>query len=174
MSASLKYSLDANIFIEAGRRYYAFDICPGFWASLVWHHQRDRLDSIDRVRDELLRGNDALSEWASTRAPTGLFVTTSSQDILDLYGQIITWSQSQSSFQPQAIADFANSADAWLVAYAKARSRMLVTHEVHSPDARRRIPIPNVCSAFGVQRTDTFAMLRDLGVSLTWQPPASS
>ncbi len=28
------FVLDSNIFIEAHRRYYAFDICPGFWDSL--------------------------------------------------------------------------------------------------------------------------------------------
>ncbi len=25
------YLFDANVFIEAKNRYYAFDICPGFW-----------------------------------------------------------------------------------------------------------------------------------------------
>ena len=27
----MKYLLDSNVFIEAKNRYYAFDICPGFW-----------------------------------------------------------------------------------------------------------------------------------------------
>lgn len=26
-----KYILDANVFIEAHRRYYSFDIAPSFW-----------------------------------------------------------------------------------------------------------------------------------------------
>jgi hypothetical protein len=30
-----KYLLDSNVFIEAYRRYYSFDICPGFWDCLV-------------------------------------------------------------------------------------------------------------------------------------------
>jgi len=32
-----EYVLDANVFIEAARRYYAFDIAPPFWESLVQH-----------------------------------------------------------------------------------------------------------------------------------------
>jgi len=30
-----RYILDANVFIEATRRYYAFDLAPKFWDSLV-------------------------------------------------------------------------------------------------------------------------------------------
>jgi len=29
------YVLDANVFIEAARRYYAFDIAPKFWDTLI-------------------------------------------------------------------------------------------------------------------------------------------
>lgn len=43
-----RYLLDANSFIEAKRRHYAFDICPGFWAALLAHHGGSRLASIDR------------------------------------------------------------------------------------------------------------------------------
>lgn len=31
MTASCAFVLDANVFIEAHRRYYAFDIAPFFW-----------------------------------------------------------------------------------------------------------------------------------------------
>lgn len=30
----MKYCLDANVFVEAHRRYYAFDIAPPFWRAL--------------------------------------------------------------------------------------------------------------------------------------------
>jgi len=30
-ASELQYILDANVFIEAYKRYYAFDLCPGFW-----------------------------------------------------------------------------------------------------------------------------------------------
>ena len=39
------------------RTYYAFDICPGFWKSVVHHHRAGRVFNIDRMRSELLAGH---------------------------------------------------------------------------------------------------------------------
>ena len=39
--------LDANVFIEAKNRYYAFDIHPGFWAWIQDAHSRDEVATID-------------------------------------------------------------------------------------------------------------------------------
>lgn len=33
------YLLDANVLMEAARRYYAFDIAPGFWQALIQLHR---------------------------------------------------------------------------------------------------------------------------------------
>jgi len=74
------------------------------------------------------------------------------------------WVQVRSQFSDAAKADFANGADGWLVAFAKSKGRIVVTHEVLDPNIRRKVPIPNVCNAFGVNYVDTFAMLRELGV----------
>ena len=58
MPDTVKYILDANIFIEAKRRYYAFNLCPGFWDSLLHHNSTGNLESIDRVGKELSEGDD--------------------------------------------------------------------------------------------------------------------
>jgi hypothetical protein len=57
------YVLDANVFIEAARRYYAFDVAPTFWTGLVHHATQGRIKSIDKIKQELERGNDDLAEW---------------------------------------------------------------------------------------------------------------
>ena len=57
------FVLDANIFIEAHRRYYAQDLCPGFWDCLTHFSIERRILSIDRVRDELFVSQDRLVEW---------------------------------------------------------------------------------------------------------------
>lgn len=44
--------------------------------------------------------------------------------------------------------------------------RIVVTLEKFDPQVRRKIPIPNVCQAFGVRFIDTFGLLRTLGVRL--------
>jgi hypothetical protein len=60
------YLLDTNIFIEAHRRYYAMDLCPGFWDCLAHHCQKPRLLSVDRVRNEINEG-DKLSRGLNRR-----------------------------------------------------------------------------------------------------------
>ena len=64
-----RYLLDANVFIEAHRRYYAFDIVPAFWSSLLSLHESDEVLSIDRVRGELAAAKDVLADWAIKTAP---------------------------------------------------------------------------------------------------------
>lgn len=167
MTASFAYVLDANVFIEAARRYYAFDIVPAFWQALTKLASNGRVMSIDRVKAELVRGKDELAEWADGQFHQW-FVSTNDVDLLDAYRQIMIWAQSQSQFTDEAKAEFAraDNADAWMVAYGSAKGCIVVTHEQLDPNVRRRIPIPNVCHAFGVSYVDTFQMLRALGVRL--------
>ena len=35
MSATSPYLLDTNIYLDAMKRYYAFDLCPVFWARFL-------------------------------------------------------------------------------------------------------------------------------------------
>jgi Domain of unknown function (DUF4411) len=77
MSDGERYLLDANAFIEAHRRYYAFDLCPGYWEALLAYHAAGRLYSIDRVRDELLQGDDPLADWVKSEVPEAFCTNTS-------------------------------------------------------------------------------------------------
>ncbi len=169
MPSDRKYLLDANVFIEANRRYYAFDLCPGFWDCLVSHHQGERIQSIDRVKQELERGGDDLLEWVTSVMPVTCFASSDDPAVTGEFGQILVWVQGQAQFFPEAKAEFAADTDGWLIAYAKARNLVLVTQEVLSPDARRKIPMPNVCEVFNVPYVNTFAMLRDLETRFHWQ-----
>ena len=161
------YVLDTNVFIEAARRYYAFDIVPSFWKALVVHAQAGRLISIDRVKDELDRGKDDLGAWARSHFAAH-FVSTNEDPIIGAYGQLMAWAYSQSQFSNPAKAEFAaaDNADAWVVAYAMVKSCIVVTHETYNTQIRRKIPIPNACRAMGAKDVDTFTMLRNLGVKL--------
>jgi predicted nucleic acid-binding protein len=157
------YVLDTNVFIEAARRYYAFDIAPPFWESLVQHAANGRIYSIDRVKQELERGKDELTTWATSQF-NDAFASTDEEDVIESYSEVISWVQAQDQFLDAAKANFAAVADGWLVAYAKAKGYIVVTHEPPAIDARSKVPIPNVCEALGVSYVDTFAMLRELGV----------
>lgn len=160
------YILDANVFIEAARRYYAFDLAPRFWETLTEHATKGRIKSIDRVRHELEHGNDELKTWANGHF-SHAFVSTDDDVVLSVYADIMNWVFTQEQFSDSAKAEFASGADGWLVAYAKVNGNVVVTHEVFNPDIRRKVPIPNVCQAFGVPFLNTFEMLRTLGVRWT-------
>jgi hypothetical protein len=157
------FVLDANVFMEAARRYYAFDLVPPFWETLVEFAEAGRLESIDRVKKEIEKGKDDLAEWAGSHF-SDAFASTDEDSINALYADIMSWVESQTQYTDAAKADFAGDADGWLVAYAKTKNRILITHEVAAPDAKAKIPIPNVCLAFDVEFEDTFQMLRKLGV----------
>jgi hypothetical protein len=172
MSEPRKYALDSSIFVEAKRRYYAFDLCPGFWDTLLWHQERDRLSSIDRIKEELDRGGDDLTVWINDVMPETCFVSTDDSNVIRWFGEMVAWVQTQSQFLPEAKAEFAAGVDGWLIAYAKTNGLVLVTHEVLKPDIRRKVPIPNVCAEFDVACVDTFDMLRDFETQFTWRPSA--
>jgi hypothetical protein len=171
VNTSVCYLLDANVFIEANRRYYAFDICPGFWDALLWHHGKGHIGSIDRVRDELTRGNDALKDWVEDAVPSACFSASNASAVTSLFGQMMAWVHSQAQFQPAAKAEFAVKPDGWLVAYAKANGLTVVTHEVPNHEIKKKVPIPNVCEAFSLRYVDTFDMLRGLKSRLDWNRP---
>lgn len=162
MTAGPLYVLDANVLIEAFQRYYAFDLVPEFWDGLVWHSQAGRICSIDRIQDELERGKDELAKWADGSFGHA-FASTRDKDVIEAYRRVIQWSESQARFTRSAKSQFAQTADAWLVAYALAKGCTLVTHETPAPNGRNQVKIPDVCIAFGVVFQNTFAMLRDLG-----------
>jgi len=149
-TSSPVYVLDTNVFVQAHRRHYAFDICPGFWDCLVHHHQTGQIVT-------------------KLSAPSTLFATTSDASVVQNYADIVSWAQANSQFNSEAKTGFAQVADAWLCAYAKANDQhIVVTHEELSPQAKRRVPIPNVCQQFGVDYVDPFTMLKDLKVRFSW------
>lgn len=160
---SERYLLDANVFIEAKNRYYGLDICPGFWHSLISQHECERVFSIDRIRSELAQQDDELKQWLAAEAPKSFFKKTEDQRVIDEFQKMVTWVFDQSTLTDPGKSEFASVADGWLIAYASVNHLTVVTHEVYAPEARRRVPIPNVCVEFDVAYVDTFTMLRDLG-----------
>jgi len=163
MSVGRRFVLDANVFIEAHQKYYAFDICPGFWLALVRQHAAKRVFSIDKIKAELVAHGDALNKWVTQTAGNTFFKGTADKSVADVYREMVNWVQGEQQFTPQAKAEFAAVADGWVVAYAKANGLVVVTHEEFAPDVQKKVPIPNVCLEFDVEYCNTFEMLRELG-----------
>lgn len=166
-----RFVLDANAFIQAKRRFYALDFCPGYWRTLVWHRQRGHLTSIDRVRDELERGGDDLWAWARREFGDDGFASTRQAEVAAAYAEIVAWVNAQTQFLDAAKTAFLAVADGWIAAYARVENVVVVTLEEFDPLVRKRAPLPNVCRAFDVESITPFEMLRRLHVKLDWESP---
>lgn len=155
------YILDSNVFMEAKNRYYAFDIVPGFWEALIDHAGTGHIQSIDRVRAEIDKGEDDLKAWANSSFHLW-FASTDDPLVTNAYRRIIEWANQQQQFDRVAKAEISRTenADAWLVAYALSKDYVVVTHEQCNRNAKARIPIPNICQAFNVQCCDIYQVLR--------------
>ncbi|MDX2559346.1 DUF4411 family protein [Streptomyces sp. TX20-6-3] len=151
------YLVDSNVLIEAKNRYYAFDIAPGFWAWLDHAHKNSIACSIDPVRDELIDGEDELAAWAQGHRD---FFRPIDEATTANFGPLTTWTYSR-PYTAAAVTEFlTNTADFYLVAYARAHQHTLVTHEQSRPDSRKRVLIPDACQALGVVYANPFVMLR--------------
>lgn len=169
MSANPVYLVDSDVFITAKNRYYAFDICPGFWDSMIRECKSGRLRSISRVRRELLNGQpeENLVKWVKRELPREFFLDEDEPDVQKAFGSVMLWVQQHNQYFDSAKASFATKADGWLVAYAMVHGVKVATNELANPNSRKEVKLGDVCSQFHVQFEDTFAMLRTLRVHYT-------
>jgi hypothetical protein len=170
MNDQTAFVIDSNILIQAHRQYYSFAICPGFWESILHHHQCTKVFSIDRVKEEIT-GKDELALWVRDTAPKSFFCSTNEVPIIGNFAEIMQWVESNQQFTDGAKEEFAKVADGWLVAYACAKGLTLVTHEEIRPNSKFRVPIPNICRQFGVNHLNTFDMLKHLQTRFHWNRP---
>src|SRR3989304_6097538 len=97
VNESPPYLLDANVFIEAAKRYYAFDIAPGFWQKLAQLAGQVRVRRVDRVQKELMKGNDQLADWAKNHF-AGAFLSTDEPQVIAKYQEVMRWVSAQGQF----------------------------------------------------------------------------
>jgi len=107
--ANSRYVLDSNVFIEAAKQYYAFDLAPGFWKSLVAYAKSGEVISIDRVKQELDRVKDGVTTWADSDFREA-FASTDETAVVQVYGRIVNWAQRQTRYSSSARAEFAQVA----------------------------------------------------------------
>lgn len=87
------YIVDADVLITAKNRYYVFDLCPGFWESLIYHHQEGRIYSIISVRTEVFAGRQTedLVQWAKGEVSQTFFRIVDTEDVMEAYNEIVEW-----------------------------------------------------------------------------------
>ena len=158
-----EYLLDANVLIQASKDYYAVELVPTFWQHLA---NQPTISSVDKVKNEIDKRNTFLFNWAKNDFTR--WESTSGEETMKQYQLLMEWSKSHEQFKEYAKEEFANEnkADAWLVAHALVTERVVVTDEKLNTDVKKRIPIPNVCVAFGIRYINTFDMLHKLRIRL--------
>ncbi len=169
MNKKTQYLLDANVMMEAKRRYYRFGLCPGFWDCLAWQYKQGVLSSIDRIKKEIDQGKDDLTEWAKKSAPKGFFAATTEPEVAGWFGKMVASVQAEKQYLPEAKSEFAMGNDGWLIAYAKQHGLVVVTQETYDANIKNRVKIQNVCVQFDVEYLDTFDMLEALKTQFTWK-----
>lgn len=152
----MAYLLDANVFIEAKRRYYGMDFCPGFWEWLRAENKVGKIFSIEKIWDELKIGGDELSTWADEAGES--FFLPPDEKMLTALAATSEWVQAQ-HYRPEAVRAFLEDPDYYLTSYALAHNHIVITHEVPS-DGVRQVKIPNVCIGLKVKHKTPFEMLR--------------
>ncbi|WP_028079410.1 DUF4411 family protein [Solimonas soli] len=153
----MAYLLDANVFIQANRFHYGFDICPGFWEWVEVRAGQGSVLSVAQVGRELQAGNDRLADWAGER-DTRFFLEPDAASLQSMVA-VSQWVLQQ-GYEPAAVNTFLQVADYFLVATAHAHSHTVVTHERPQANAVRRVMIPNACVGMGVRFMNPFEMLR--------------
>lgn len=159
-----QYYLDANIFVEAKRFTYPFDIFPGYWEWLDQQFEEGVISSIKPIYDELKDGNDILAQWAKDRKDSGWFGPVDDADTQSRFAEIATWAMGQTQkFKQAAIDEFLSVGDSWLIAKAYSTGATIVTHEKFDMNCRRKILIPVVCREFNIPYIKNLELFRAVG-----------
>jgi len=162
-----QYLIDTNILIEAKDVHYGFDFCPAFWDWLIERNHAGTVASVKQVADELRRKNDELKRWATARGAK--FFLRPDQAVYQSFDRVEDWAR-RSRYTLDAVEEFLQVADCWLVARALAYKDIIVTHEVPS-DSTHYIKIPDACIALGIKKPmNPYDMLRREGARFILGP----
>lgn len=150
----MSYLLDSNIFSQAKNLHYSFDFCPAFWEWIDTEHARGKVFSIEKVRDELVGGDDELAEWAKERGAD--FFLPPEAEVVPSLATVSTWAGS-GDYEPGAVSQLLQVDDYYLVAHAYRFD--VVTYEFPGRTVKK-IKIPNACIALDVKYMNPYDMLR--------------
>ena len=163
----MPYLLDADTLIRAKNDHYGFALCPGFWEWLVRTNLNGTVFSVEAIFDDLKKYTrvekesppDELGTWARNRGLQFFLEPTASTHYA--MEDVAAWARS-ARYRDSAVREFLDASDSWLVAEGRSRHYTVVTHEVSSPDAVKRIKIPDACAAQSpsVECITPFEMLR--------------
>ena len=161
-----RYLLDANSFINAKNDYYRFDFCPAYWEWIIDKHDEDKVFSLDKVKDEILQGQDQLSHWIKEKEQKELkkfFLPSEKLMDYEEFKDVSEWVNKRYPKHAKRTTDkFLAGADMRLVVYAKiVEGYTVVTHERLVAENSEKVKIPNDCNQFGIKWISPFDLLAE-------------
>jgi hypothetical protein len=152
--------IDADVYIQANRGLYSFEIAPPFWEWLEQCGNAGIVKSPMMVYKELARGNDKLAEWAKARRADGFFVEAD-ESVQKAVGRMADFVKAK-FIQPKYL-DFLSGADPWLVAHASVGGGIVVSHEKRVDSSCTWPKIPTLCVRFGVPCINLVDLIKSIG-----------
>ncbi len=168
------FLLDTDVLIAAKNLYYPMDRVPHFWVWILHHATHEHIKIPTKVIDEILRGNDELSQWIkSNRVTLELNEEVDAKD----WSETLTKGYGYTSVAAAQQDIVEQRADPFLIAHALSNtsSRRVVTLEkattapMHLPRPINR-RIPTVCDLLKVEHLDTFKLIRELDFRIPLSP----
>lgn len=154
-----KYLIDTNIFIESAYRFYAFDICPGFWYFLNKASNSENIKSIIKVYEELQPDKKELENFKEELRNKNFFLQI--ENIKYESYKKVSIALQKMKYSKEAVNKFSSGADYFLIALAYQESYIIVTHESKSKTIlKNQVKIPNLCEQLDIECIDIAEFLR--------------
>ena len=115
--------------------------------------------SSKEVYQELVDGDDELSDWAKERKNSPIFIEPN-EGVQKIFKEIADYVSQH--YLPQYARFFLSKADPWVIAQARFENCIVVTHETVVAEDSKKIKIPNICNRFNVKCVGPYHMLRIL------------
>ena len=152
------YSFDTSAFINGQRDQFPPDLFPDLWPRIDGLAMLGQVQSVDVVRDELVKRDDDVHAWAKARPH--LFVTLSEEI------QLHTRAVLRACPKLIGVGSGRSGADPFVIALAMCNDGVVVTDE--NPTQRPTNPrIPDACDAVGVRCLNLLGFIREQGWTFT-------
>lgn len=153
------YCLDSNALIEPWNKYYTVERCPEYWDIIDQLAQQGTVFCALEVKHEIEKSDDGLKKWIHDKPY--LFreetpeVNANIRLVLAKFPELIDSSKNRSM------------ADPWVIAHAMSDKAIVVTKELPNGSASKKIKIPDVCNAFGVEWMNDFDFVDEIGIKFS-------